>query len=169
MRLSAMLFALHLNAAAIHSAAPAGGPVTPAPLSLWVLGDMQLHFCVHPARQLLLVLVTEAVLGCASGAFLASELLHRFVACFEAPLIAAGTPAATPRTSLRRQMFAPSLLSALLSLPAWMMSRMASREPDGSAPAPPHGVGSATGGVATDQRVALRAPNPNPWPLAPGP
>lgn len=94
MRLSAMLFALHLNAAAIHSAAPASGPVGAAPLSLWVLGDMQLHFCVHPARQLLLVLVTEATLGCASAEFLASELLRRFVACFEAPLIAAGAPAA---------------------------------------------------------------------------
>ena len=90
MRLSAMLFALHLNAAAIHSAAPASGPVGAAPLSLWVLGDMQLHFCVHPARQLLLVLVTEATLGCAPAEFLASELLRRFVACFEAPLIAAG-------------------------------------------------------------------------------
>ena len=91
MRLSAMLFALHLNAAAIHSAAPASGPVGAAPLSLWVLGDMQLHFCAHPARQLLLVLVTEATLGCAPAEFLASELLRRFVACFEAPLIAAGT------------------------------------------------------------------------------
>ena len=90
MRLSAMLFALHLNAAAIHSAAPASGPVGAAPLSLWVLGDMQLHFCAHPARQLLLVLVTEATLGCAPAEFLASELLRRFVACFEAPLIAAG-------------------------------------------------------------------------------
>ena len=155
MRLSAMLFALHLNAAAIHSAAPAGGPVAPAPLSSWVMADMELHFCVHPARQLLLVLVTEATLGCAPGAFLASELLHRFVECFEAPLMAAGTPAATPRSSLRRQKFAPSLLSALLSLPTWMMSRMASREPDGSAPVSPHAVASTT--AATDQPVVLLA------------
>ena len=59
MRLSAMLFALHLNAAAIPGPA---GPASSAPLSAWVLGDMELHFCVDPTRQLLLVLVTEAAL-----------------------------------------------------------------------------------------------------------
>ena len=100
MRLSAMLFALYLNAAAAaahHGAGPAGGGVAPSPLSSWVLGDMELHFCLEPARQLLLVLVTEAALGRAPGAFLAAELLSRFVACFNAPLVAAGTPAIDSR------------------------------------------------------------------------
>ena len=141
MRLSAMLFALYLNAAVADGSdadddeeASDGSTVRSSPLSWWRLGDAELHFCVQPARRLLLVIVTDAALGSAPGAFLAAELLRRFDDCFDAVLTAAGTPAAAPRSSLRRQSFAPSLLGALQALPPWMMERMGRHEPHGGEP-----------------------------------
>jgi len=139
MRLSAMLFALYLNAAVADGGdadeeEEATGAVRPSRLSWWRLGDAELHFCVQPARRLLLVLVTDAALGSAPGAFLAAELLRRFDDCFDAVLTAAGTPATAPRSSLRRQSFAPSLLGALQALPPWMMDRMGRHEQHGGEP-----------------------------------
>ena len=144
MRLSAMLFAVHLNATSVCADEPAPSAdgqahaATP-PLVHQLVGDVRLHFCVHAPRDLLLVLAAPAALGLACADFLASALTRHFAECFAAQLDAGGAGQATPRSTFRKRAFAPRTLAACAELPPWALARardaVARTARDGSPPA----------------------------------
>ena len=128
MRLSAMLFAVHLNAASVctdEPAASAGGEAHAAtpPLVHQLVGSVRLHFCVHAPHDLLLVLAAPAALGLPCADFLAAALMRNFAACFAAQLDAGGAGHATPRSTFRKREFAPRALAACAELPPWALAR----------------------------------------------
>ena len=79
LRLAAMLFALHLNAAAAANE----GESSSAGLTAYNLDGVNVRFCEHTDSQLLLVLFAPASLGAPAAGFLASELLQRFASWAE--------------------------------------------------------------------------------------
>ena len=111
LRLSAMLFALHLNAAALRPDSDGGAPSgATAPLSQFHLGGAALHFCASAERRLLLVLFADAGLGAACASLLATQLLRRFEARFAARLGDGGADFRSPRLAFKRQHFAADVL-----------------------------------------------------------
>ena len=92
LRLGAMLFALHLNAAAAAEAGAGAG------LTSYHLGGVAVRFCESATTELLLVLFVPVALGTAAAGFLASEVLRRFEACFAKPLASPPVRPLTRRT-----------------------------------------------------------------------
>lgn len=117
LRLAAMLFALHLNAAA---AATNDADESSKGLTAYHLGGVNVRFCQHPRTELLLVLFAPESLGSPAAGFLASELLQRFEACF-AEALASDTR--IRQGALKRSAFAASLREAIAALHAWCLGR----------------------------------------------
>ena len=117
MRLSAMIFALHLNAASTEATRSGSGA---AGLSAYRLGEVTLRFELLCSDQLVLVLFAHAAAGDDAAGFLAAEVARQFEACFGSQL----ADGATPRGALRRATFAPGLRAALEALPRWILQRM---------------------------------------------
>ena len=110
LRLGAMVFALHLNAADISGTPGAG-------LKEYRLDGVSVRFCEAAASELLLVLFAPATLGSVATEFFAAELLRRFEACF------ADILANPPVRALKRSAFAPSLRDAVAALHYWCLDR----------------------------------------------
>jgi len=126
LRLSAMLFALHLNAAALRPESDGGAPSgATAPLSQFHLGGAALHFCASAERRLLLVLFADAGLGAACASLLATQLLRRFEARFAARLGEGGADFRSPRLAFKRQHFAADVLETLRAAPPWALRALA--------------------------------------------
>lgn len=117
-RLGAMLFALHLNAAA---AASAHGERSRG-LTEYHLGGQSVRFCTSPNHPLLLVLFVATAASSCIGTFLASELLRQFESCFDAQLrsLTTGGAAALPSGTFHRKLFAAGLRAAVGALPNYI-------------------------------------------------
>ncbi|KAL1522149.1 hypothetical protein AB1Y20_021788 [Prymnesium parvum] len=114
-RLSAMLFALHLHAASASD--DRGG------LTSFRLPDATLTFAALAAPPLLLLLSSHAAAAAAAAAHLAHQLLAAFAARHTPPL---------PRAALRHAL-APSLHASLHALPSWALTHALTHAP----PLPP--------------------------------
>jgi len=125
MRLSAMLFALHLNSEAVGSAETGSGS-----LLQHRIGSTSLHFCLDGKRQVLLVIAVQASLGERCAGFLASQLLVCFCTCFGPQLDERSTNGT--RSLFKRHAFASGLLHVLTQLPSWILQTALSDSSAGS-------------------------------------
>ena len=116
LRFGAMLFALHLNAAAACASETAEG------LTAYDLDGVSLRFCTSATSDLLLVLFAPAALGPQAAGFFAADLLRRFE---EACIAAAGGQklGAVRQGMLKRSAFAPILRDATGALHAWCLTQ----------------------------------------------
>ena len=117
LRLGAMLFALHLNAAAAATNAANGDGLT-----LYHLGGLALRFCQSREEDLLLILLVPEACAAQTSNFLAEELLRRFTARFFN--VKAQPLALTSHTTIKRQAFAADTSEAMHELVAWTLGRM---------------------------------------------
>lgn len=132
LRLGAMLFALHLNAASVSSASASVQDATQiAGLSAYRLGDVDVRFCESATSDLLLVLFAPMTLGAPAATFLAAEILRSFEHRFgeqlrqqQAQPHGSATPGGSARASIKRSAFTDGLHAAVGALPAWILDRM---------------------------------------------
>ena len=120
LRLGAMLYALHLNAAHCALGAPADGG-----LRLYQIGGVAVHFHSSDQLGLLFVLFAPSSAGQA-GTFVASELARNLesACCAAEPKPADATSAPSLRPVIKRSQFASALRTALRALPDWIIDQM---------------------------------------------
>jgi len=120
LRLGAMLYALHLNAAHCALGAPADGG-----LRLYQIGGVAVHFHSSDQLDLLFVLFAPSSAGQAST-FVASELARNVesACCAAEPQPADAMSAPSPRPVIKRSQFASALRKALRALPDWIIDQM---------------------------------------------
>lgn len=113
LRLAAMLFALHLNAAACSASESTSG------LTSYTLGSVTVQFRESTNHPLLFVLFAPAALGSAAAARLAGEVLQRFETCFASAL----QDPQTRQGTLKRATFASHLRDAIAALHEWCLGQ----------------------------------------------
>lgn len=132
MRLAAMLFALHLNAASCGAESldnvetshedTIGAPTSNG-LETYRIGDVMMHFRSGSTNPILLVLFTPASTCTSAAAYLCTELMHHLEDCtsFDASM----HPAAAPSSRhTKRQAFTAALSDSLYKLRTWLLVRL---------------------------------------------
>ena len=128
MRLGAMLFALHLNAAScgaesLDNAETSQAETRSNGLDSYRIGDVILHFRSGLANPILLVLFTHESMCMTAAAYLSTEVMRHLENCASFDVTMHAGMAPTPRHA-KRQAFTAALHDSLHTLRTWLFERL---------------------------------------------